>query len=135
MKISINTTVNAPLKNVWEAWVNPKDIVQWNYATEEWICPDAKIELQPKGSFNYRMEAKDGSMGFNFEGVFTKIETHQVIEYALEDGRKVNTTFVEDTQGVTVEQSFDAEDEHSGKQQKKGWQAILNNFKQHVEQK
>jgi len=134
MKIVINAVVNSPLNAVWNAWVSPEHITQWNYANEEWICPKASIELKLQEGFNYRMEAKDGSMGFDFRGIFTNIIIHQEIEYTLEDGRKVTTTFVDTDQGVQVEQRFDAENEHSAKQQEQGWQAILNNFKHHVEE-
>lgn len=133
MKITIATTVNASLQAVWQAWINPQDITRWNYATADWTCPSAKIDLQPGGQFNYRMEAKDGSMGFDFSGEFTAVEAHQEVVYALEDGRKVSTIFTETDQGIKVEQHFDAEDEHSTEQQKQGWQAILNHFKRYVE--
>lgn len=133
MKITIATTINASPEAVWQAWTTPQDITQWNHATADWACPHAEINLQPGGQFNYRMEAKDGSMGFDFSGEFTSVEAHQEIVYALEDGRQVSTTFTETDQGIKVEQHFDAEDERSAGQQKQGWQAILNNFKRHVE--
>lgn len=133
MKIIIDTIINAPLNHVWKTWVSPEDIVQWNHASAEWICPNAKVELKQGGGFNYRMEAKDGSMGFDFTGEFTAIETNKKIQFVLEDGRQGSTTFAETASGIKVEQSFDAEDEHSAEQQKQGWQAILNNFKQYVE--
>lgn len=133
MKISIETTVNAPLNTVWQAWVSPEAITQWNFANEDWTCPKAEVDLKQGGRFSSRMEAKDGLMGFDFSGEFTAIETNQEIEYALEDGRKVNIRFTETDRGIKVEESFDAEDESSAGQQKQGWQAILNNFKQYVE--
>lgn len=133
MKIAIETTVNAPLAAVWQAWVSPEAITQWNFASDDWWCPKAEVDLRQGGRFSSRMEAQDGSMGFDFSGEFTAIKTHQAIEYALEDGRKVNVTFTETDQGVRVEESFDAEDENSAGQQEQGWQAILNNFKQYVE--
>lgn len=134
MKISIETLVNAPLKNVWSAWVTPNDIVQWNFASDDWICPKADIELVVGGKFNYRMEAKDGSFGFDFEGRFTSLTLHEQIEYVLDDDRKVLVTFTQTNECVKLVETFEADSEHSGEQQKQGWLAILNNFKQHVEQ-
>lgn len=134
MKISIETLVNASLENVWSAWVTPNDIVQWNFASDDWICPKANIELVVGGKFNYRMEAKDGSFGFDFEGRFTSIILHEQIEYVLDDDRKVLVTFTQTNEGVKLVETFEAESENSGEQQKQGWLSILNNFKQHVEQ-
>ncbi|MDU0112370.1 SRPBCC family protein [Psychrosphaera aquimarina] len=134
MKISIETLVNASLENVWSAWVTPNDIVQWNFASDDWICPKANIELVVGGKFNYRMEAKDGSFGFDFEGRFTSIIFHEQIEYVLDDDRKVLVTFTQTNEGVKLVETFEAESENSGEQQKQGWLSILNNFKQHVEQ-
>lgn len=89
MEISIEKEVKAPIKQVWDAWVTPEDIINWNFAIEEWCCPTAEINLEVGGKFNYRMEAKDGSMGFDFEGEFTAINPHKTINYKLEDGREV----------------------------------------------
>ncbi len=133
MKISIETTVNAPIEHVWSAWVTPENIKHWNFASDDWCCPDAQIDLTVGGKFSYRMEAKDGSMGFDFEGMFTSIDANNHIEYALEDGRKVSITFSKVEQGIRIVETFEAEDEHFGEQQKQGWQSILNNFKRHVE--
>ena len=133
MKISIETTINEPLETVWTAWTTPEDITQWNFASDDWICPKAEIEIKQGGSFNYRMEAKDGLMGFDFCGIFSIIEEPNKIEYVLEDDRKVLITFSETDQGIKLVEAFDAEDEHSAEQQKQGWQSILNNFKQYVE--
>ena len=133
MEISIETTVNAPIEQVWSAWVTPENIKHWNFASDDWYCPDALIDLTVGGKFSYRMEAKDGSMGFDFEGRFTSIDANNHIEYALEDGRKVSITFSKVEQGIRIVETFEAEDEHSGEQQKQGWQSILNNFKRHVE--
>lgn len=133
MEISIETTVNAPLEQVWAAWITPDDIKKWNFASDDWCCPDAKIDFTVGGKFNYRMEAKDGSMGFDFEGKFTSINANKGIEYALDDDRKVSITFFETEQGIRVVETFEAEDEFSAEQQRQGWQSILNNFKKHVE--
>ncbi|WP_105213131.1 MULTISPECIES: SRPBCC family protein [unclassified Pseudoalteromonas] len=135
MKISIETQVKAPLASVWEAWVTPQDITSWNFSIDDWCCPRAEIDLQVGGKFNYRMEAKDGSIGFDFEGCFTKVEVQDSIHFELEDNRLVTVSFIEVSDGVRVVETFDAEDENSAEQQKQGWQSILNNFKKHVEGK
>ncbi|MCC9603728.1 SRPBCC family protein [Stieleria sp. JC731] len=133
MEISIETTVDAPIDQVWKAWVTPSDITRWNFASDEWCCPTAQIELVVGGQFSYRMEAKDGSIGFNFEGTFTVIEPQSLIKYALADARIVEVKFVQTDSGVRVVETFDAEDEHSAEQQRQGWQCILDNFKLHTE--
>lgn len=135
MKIAIEVEVKAPLETVWAAWVTPKDIVNWNFAIEQWCCPKADIDLTVGGKFSYRMEAKDGSMGFDFEGTFTEVKPLQSIQFQLEDNRAVTVEFVESDNGVTVTETFEAEDENSAEQQKQGWQSILNNFKSYVESK
>ena len=133
MKISIETTVNAPLTDTWDAWITPSDITNWNFATEGWQCPKADINFEVGGKFNYRMEAKDNSAGFDFGGVFTKIIPNMSIHYKLEDNRIVTIDFIETPAGVRVVESFEAENENAAEQQKQGWQSILNNFKKHVE--
>lgn len=133
MEISIETTVKASIERVWSAWITPDDIKNWNFASEDWRCPDAKIDFTVGGTFSYRMEAIDGSMGFDFEGKFTSINANRRIEYELDDGRKVSITFSKTERGIRVIETFDAENEHAGEQQKQGWQSILNNFKRHVE--
>ncbi len=133
MKISIETEVNASPTAVWDAWVTPEDITRWNFAVEEWCCPKAEINLEVGGKFNYRMEANDGSMGFDFEGTFTKITPNECIHYKLEDDRVVTIEFTETADGVKVIETFETEDENSADQQEQGWQSILNNFKKHVE--
>ena len=135
MKIKIGTVVNAPLASVWNSWVTPEDIIKWNYATDEWCCPSAEINLQVGEKFSYRMEAKDGSVGFDFEGTFTKITPNEAIHFELEDKRVVTIEFSEKAEGVKVMETFEAEDENSAEQQKQGWQSILNNFKKYVEGK
>lgn len=133
MEISIETTVNAPIQRVWSAWVTPEDIVNWNFALDEWCCPNAKSDFTVGGEFNYRMEAKDGSMGFDFFGKFTHIDECSGIEYVLGDDRKVRINFVEGKDGVRIVETFETEDVNSAEQQRLGWQNILNNFKKHVE--
>lgn len=135
MKIEIKTLVNAPIAAVWRAWVTPEDIENWNYATDDWCCPKAEVNLQVGRGFNYRMEAKDGSMGFDFAGVYTKVEKNKAIHFELDDQRLVTVAFVETSEGVEVIETFDAEDENSAAQQRDGWLCILNNFKRYIESK
>ncbi|NJK35838.1 MAG: ATPase [Oscillatoriales cyanobacterium SM2_2_1] len=135
MEIIIETEVNAPLTLVWDSYVTPEDITQWNFAVDEWCCPRAEMSFEVDGKFNYRMEAKDGSMGFNFEGRFIKITPHESIYYELGDERIVRIEFKKTVNGVKVIETFEAEDENSAEQQKQGWQSILNNFRKHVEAK
>lgn len=133
MKITIETTVDAALDEVWNAWIEPRRIVQWNFASDDWHCPRAEIDLSEGGRFNYRMEARDGSMGFDFEGVFTAIEPHREIRYTLGDQREVTIGFSESQGGVRVLETFETEDELGTEQQRQGWQSILQNFKRYVE--
>lgn len=135
MRISVETAVKAPPSDVWSAWTSPEDIVQWNAASEDWHTPSAEIDLREGGQFTYRMEAKDGSMGFDFFGTFTRIVENTMLEYSLEDDRRVLVEFIESPDSVTVRETFDADSEHEGEQQRQGWQAILDNFARHVETK
>lgn len=131
-KIHVETTVAAPLARVWEAYTTPADITQWNTAIETWHCPSASVDLREGGAFSSRMEAKDGSMGFDFAGTYTKIETHRRIDSLFGD-RTSSVLFTEGPGGVTVGVDFDAEDQNPEEMQRGGWQAILDNFKKHVE--
>ncbi len=134
MKIIVSTSVSAPLATVWAAYVTPEDIVQWNAASDDWHTTSSKVDLRPGGKFSSRMEAKDGSFGFDFEGQYTNVIDHELIEYSFGD-RKARIRFenAEGTVLVTVE--FEAEEENPVEMQREGWQAILNNFKRHVEGK
>jgi uncharacterized protein YndB with AHSA1/START domain len=132
MKIHVETTVSAPLARVWEAYTTPADIVQWNTASDDWHTPTATVDLRAGGAFSSRMEAKDGSMGFDFAGTYTKVEKHRLIESAFGD-RSSSVAFSEGPNGVTVGVDFDAEETHPVEMQRGGWQAILDNFKKHVE--
>lgn len=134
MKITVETIVAAPLVDVWNAYVTPEDIVQWNAASEDWHTTKATVDLREGGAFSSRMEAKDGSFGFDFAGSYTRIEPHRLIGYRFGD-REGLVEFVEGDAGVTVRSTFDAEEEHSIEQQKDGWQAILDNFARHVSAK
>lgn len=133
MEITIQATVNASLIKVWSAWTTPDDISKWNFASDDWCCPRARIQLQPGGRFSYRMEAKDGSMGFDFEGEFKEVDYLKRIVVQLDDQRSVNVVFKESGEGVLVEETFQAESENSVELQRQGWQAILDNFKVYVE--
>ncbi|MEZ5535254.1 MAG: SRPBCC family protein [Thiolinea sp.] len=132
MKITVDTTVAAPVDQVWSAYTTPADIMQWNAASDDWHTTAASVDLREGGEFSSRMEAKDGSFGFDFAGTYTKIETHKLIEYAFGD-RNAQVEFAETPEGINVRVTFDAEDTHSVEQQRDGWQAILDNFKRHVE--
>jgi uncharacterized protein YndB with AHSA1/START domain len=130
--ISVETTVAAPIEQVWRAYTTPDDIKQWNTASDDWHTTDATVDLRVGGSFSSRMEAKDGSMGFDFAGTYTNIVEQQLIEYSFGD-RKAQVTFTNTPAGIRVEVSFESEDMNSIEQQRQGWQSILNNFKTHVE--
>lgn len=135
MKITIETLVKASLDKVWDAWNNPADIMQWNAAHESWHTTRSTVDLREGGKLLSRMEAKDGSAGFDFEGIYTRIVPKKVIEYRMGDGREVGTEFVEQPDGVLVKETFDAETENAPELQRQGWQAILDNFGRHVEGK
>jgi uncharacterized protein YndB with AHSA1/START domain len=133
MKITIETAVKAPLQRVWQAWNSPEDIRQWNAASPDWHTPSSSVDLREGGKFSARMEAKDGSMGFDFEGVYTRIVPGRLIEYRIGDGRQVSIEFREDAGGVVVRETFDAEAQNPPEVQRGGWQAILDNFARYVE--
>jgi uncharacterized protein YndB with AHSA1/START domain len=134
MKITVETTVRAPIGAVWEAYSAPEDILQWNAASDDWHTTRSEVDLRPGGRFCSRMEARDGSFGFDFEGSYTRVEPHRLIEYDFGD-RKARVDFEEVDGGVHVRVSFDAEQTHSIAQQREGWQAILERFRRHVEAK
>lgn len=131
MQITIEALLNAPIATVWRAWTTPEDIVQWNSASPDWHTTRASVDLREGGDFSSRMEAKDGSMGFDFAGTYTRIVEHALIESRLGD-RTLRVEFIPGAQGVTVRETFDAEPTHSVEQQRQGWQAILDNFARHV---
>lgn len=132
-KITISTQIDAPIDIVWTAWTEPEHITQWAFASEEWECPKAENDLQVDGTFTTTMAAKDGSMQFDIEGIYSTVEELSRIEYRMSDGREVITTFIVDGNRVDVEQQFDPEPNNSVEMQQQGWQAILDNFKKHVE--
>ncbi len=132
-KIRIEAVVHAKIDTVWSCWVAPEHITAWNFASDDWCCPNAEVELRPGGRYVARMEAKDGSMGFDFEAEYNEIEEAAYIKKTMPDGRLVETWFVEQGDAVKVVTEFDAESENSVELQKNGWQAILNNFKRYAE--
>ena len=134
MNITSETLVQAPIDKVWSAYTSPADIIQWNAASDDWHTTVASVELREGGQFSSRMEAKDGSFGFDFAGTYTKIVPHELIEYSFGD-RSASVQFIQEANGVKVRISFVAEKEHSVEQQQEGWQAILSRFAKHVEGK
>jgi uncharacterized protein YndB with AHSA1/START domain len=132
MKITVETLINAPVAKVWSAYTTPDDIKQWNTASDDWHTTKSTVDLRVGGSFSSRMEAKDGSFGFDFAGTYTRIVPDKLIEYSFGD-RSGAVEFLPGTKGVTVRVTFDAETTHTIEQQRHGWQAILNNFSKHVD--
>lgn len=133
-KIRIEALISAPQSKVWTYWTEPNHITKWNFAIPEWHCPSATNDLKVGGRYVARMEAKDGSFGFDFEGVYDEIKPQQKLTYTMPDGRKVETTFEQHDGKTKVVTVFDAEDQNSLEMQKNGWQAILNNFKKYTEE-
>ena len=132
-KITVETTLTSPIEKVWDCWTLPKHITQWNFASDNWCCPEASNDLKVGGKFNWRMESKDGVMGFDFEGIYQKITQFECISYKMPDGRLVEIEFLKKGNEILVRETFDMENMHSEEQQRAGWQAILENFKKHAE--
>ena len=133
MVIKIETTINAPINKVWECWTTPEHITKWNFASPDWCCPSATNDLKPNGTFSWRMEAKDGSMAFDYTGTYKEVIENKSISLELDDNRIVKILFAEENGAVKITEEFEAEDENNAEMQRQGWQAILNNFKAHVE--
>jgi len=133
-KITVSAVVNAPLEKVWERYTLPEHITKWNFASDDWQCPWAKNDLKVGGKYSARMEAKDGSFGFEFEAIYDAVNTHEELTYTMGDGRKSTTLFKPQGHKTHVETTFDAEAQNSVEMQKGGWQAILDNFKKYAEQ-
>jgi len=131
-KITVETKIQAPLKTIWELWSTAEHIEKWNNASPDWHTPSAINNFKPAGKFIFRMEARDGSAGFDLSGTYTIVEPYQKIEYKLDDGRMVRVDFIEEEDGVALVETFDAEQVNSLEMQKSGWQAILNTFKAYV---
>ena len=134
MKVTIETTVKAPINKVWSAWTSPEDIKQWNAASDDWHTTQSSVDLREGGAFSSRMEAKDGSFGFDFAGIYTKVVTNELLEFTFGD-RAAKVEFLNGENGVLVRETFDAETEHPIEMQRQGWQSILNTFAKHVEAK
>lgn len=132
-RITVKNTVKAPASKVWSIWSDPKHIVRWNTPSEDWHTPRAENDLRVGGTFLSRMEAKDGSFGFDFCGTYDEVVPHKRIAYTLEDGRKVEVDFKEHGGQTEIESVFDAETQNPIEQQRDGWQAILDNFKLYAE--
>ena len=131
--ITVSAIVNAPVETVWALWTGPEHIVNWNNASADWCTPRAENDLREAGRFTYRMEARDGSMGFDFTGEYTKVVPNKEISYQIADGRTVSIFFTEDGSTTHIKESFEAESTHPEEMQRTGWQAILDNFKQYAE--
>ena len=133
MKITIETTVNAPLARVWESWTTPADIMAWNAASDDWHTTLSTVDLREGGTFSSRMEARDGSMGFDFEGTYDLVIPNKKIEYTMSDGRRVIIEFTSHGNQTHILETFEAETENPVELQQQGWQAIMDNFKKYTE--
>jgi uncharacterized protein YndB with AHSA1/START domain len=131
--ITVQNTINAPIERVWEYWTSPSHITKWNFASDDWHSPSAANDLRTGGKFASRMEAKDGSMGFDFEGVYEEVRQHELIRYTMADGRKVTVAFTNLDDKTKVVETFEAENTNPVELQRTGWQTILDNFKKYVE--
>lgn len=132
-KITVETNIRSHIEDVWNYYTSPAHITGWNFASEDWHSPRAENDLRPGGRFSWRMEAKDGSMGFDFSGTYSEIKLLKKIDYVIDDGRKVSIRFRKkgDSSGVKV--TFEAEKSNPEELQRQGWQAILNNFRVYAE--
>lgn len=132
--ITVQATVSAPVEKIWELWNSPEHIIKWYAASNEWHTPKAKNDLRTGGKFLYRMEARDGSVGFDFEGTYETVIKYVLIVYSIADGRKVKIYFAGEGGETNIVETFEAENTHTTEQQRAGWQAILNNFKKYTEE-
>ena len=133
-KITVEAVINARAEKVWDYYTNPSHITKWNFASDDWHCPKAENDLKPGGKMRSRMEAKDGSFGFDFEATYDKIVPLEKIVYTIPDGRQVEIDFIRDNKATKLVIVFDAENINPVEMQKGGWQAILNNFKKYTEE-
>ena len=131
--ITVQSEVQVPLEKAWDLWTSPEHIVHWNHASEEWSCPRAESDLKVGGRYTFRMEAKDGSMGFDMCGTFLKIEYPHFLSYDMDDGRLIEVSFEAAENGTRIIERFQPEQIHSIAMQQEGWQAIINNFKSYAE--
>jgi uncharacterized protein YndB with AHSA1/START domain len=133
IRVTVQAVIQAPVEKVWKYWTGPEHITQWNQASDDWHAPRAENDLRVGGKFVTRMEAKDGSAGFDFGGTYDVVKLYEEIAYTLGDGRKVNINFIAQKDETKVVETFDAEETHPVEFQKAGWQAIMNNFKKYAE--
>ena len=131
--LTVEATINASVEKVWKYWTEPKHIIQWNYASEDWHTLKAENDLRTGGKFLSRMEAKDGSWGFDFTGEYDKVDDGKLLEYTIGDGRKVQVLFISKGNATLVTELFEYEQENPAEMQQTGWQQILNNFKKYAE--
>lgn len=131
-KITVEASIAANLHKTWTYYTTPEHITKWNFADSSWHCPSARNDLKVGGLYSVRMEAKDGSVGFDFDAVYTNVVPHKTFTYEF-GGRLATVAFIENTESTTVTVSFDPENENSLELQRAGWQAILNNFKTYTE--
>ncbi|MGP4081526.1 SRPBCC family protein [Pseudalkalibacillus sp. R45] len=131
--ITVETTVQTPVEEVWKYWTEPQHITKWSFASDDWHAPNAENDLRDGGRFHTRMEAKDGSFGFDFSGVYDEVKIHELISYTLDDGRKVTITFASQENGTKIIETFEAESDNPIEMQEAGWQAFLDNFKKYSE--
>ncbi len=132
MTITVETTVSVPIETAWAAYTTPEDIMGWNAASDDWHTTASTVDLREGGAFHSRMEAKDGSMGFDFEGIYTKVIPQRLIEYSF-GGRTASVEFAEEADGVRIKVAFEPEEQNSLEDQRAGWDAILGSFKAYVE--
>lgn len=132
--ITVKTTVITSIEKAWDFWTNPKHITNWKNASEDWHCPKAMNDLKTGGKFSFTMAAKDNSMSFDFEGIYTNVIEFKLIEYTIVDGRKVKISFEETQNGIEIIESFEAETMNPEEMQRQGWQSIIDNFKKYAEQ-
>jgi uncharacterized protein YndB with AHSA1/START domain len=133
-RVTIETLVKAPAEKVWQLWTEPQHIMQWNNASDDWHTPSAINDLKPGGNFVFTMAARDGSFSFDFGGTYDAVKDKELIAYTIADGRKVQVSFSPDENGTAVKEVFEVESMNPIEMQRSGWQAILNNFKKHVEE-
>jgi uncharacterized protein YndB with AHSA1/START domain len=131
--ITVEATIGVPVEKVWDLWNNPQHIVNWNYASDDWYCPKAENDLHVGGKLKARMEARDGSFGFDFEGIYDEVKPNERIAYTIGDGRKVTLDFKSNGTSTTITEAFEAEGTNPAEMQRQGWQAILDNFKTYAE--
>ncbi|RZK58820.1 MAG: ATPase [Pedobacter sp.] len=133
IKVTVEATINAPVEKVWKVWNTPSDIIKWNTPDPSWHTPSSENDLRVGGKFKNRMEAKDGSFGFDFEGIYDSVELDKEITYTMGDGRQATTLFSEQDGKTHVTTTFDTETQNDPEFQKQGWQSILNSFVRYVE--